>query len=134
MDEKGVYTHSTLQDYPPVSQINFKVKENSVNLIYAVTEEQLNIYNLLAQAVEDSSAGRLSNNSSNINIVELVHAQYEAITSTIKMKDNATGNVHVSYFSSCMSDSPPRQTNKCSGLKVGIKFTFTAKIKVIKCA
>ena len=83
MDEKGVYTHSTLQDYPPVSQINFKVKENSVNLIYAVTEEQLNIYNLLAQAVEDSSAGRLSNNSSNINIVELVHAQYEAITSTI---------------------------------------------------
>ena len=133
MDEKGVYTHSTLQDYPPVSQINFKVKENSVNLIYAVTEEQLNIYNLLAQAVEDSSAGRLSNNSSNINIMELVHAQYEAITSTIKMKDNATGSVHVSYFSSCMSDSLPRQTKKCSGLQVGIKFTFTAKIKVIKC-
>ena len=133
MDEKGVYTHSTLQDYPPVSQINFKVKENSVNLIYAVTEEQLNIYNLLAQAVEDSSAGRLSNNSSNINIVELVHAQYEAITSTIKMKDNATGSVHVSYFSSCMSDSLPRQTKKCSGLNVGINFTFTAKIKVIKC-
>ena len=55
MDEKGVYTHSTLQDYPSVSQINHKVKENSVNLIYAVTEEQLNIYNLLAQAVEDSA-------------------------------------------------------------------------------
>jgi len=131
MDEKGVYTHSTLQDYPSVSQINHKVKENSVNLIYAVTEEQLNIYNLLAQAVEGSSAGRLSNDSS--NIVELVQAQYEAITSTIEMKDNATGSVRVSYFSSCMTDGPPRQTNKCSGLKVGTKVTFTAKIEVIKC-
>ncbi len=25
MDEKGVYTHSSLQDYPSVSQINHKV-------------------------------------------------------------------------------------------------------------
>merc|ERR1740123_2927093 len=131
MDEKGVYTHSTLQDYPSVSQINHKVKENSVNLIYAVTEEQLNIYNLLAQAVEGSSAGRLSNDSS--NIVELVRAQYEAITSTIEMKDNSTGSVRVSYFSSCLSDGPARQTNKCSGLKVGTRVMFTAKIEVVKC-
>merc|ERR1719435_514145 len=76
MDEKGVYTHSTLQDYPSVSQINHKVKENSVNLIFAVTDEQLHIYNLLAGAVEGSSAGRLSADSS--NVVELVQAQYEA--------------------------------------------------------
>merc|ERR1719210_414638 len=132
MDSKGTYTHSTIQDYPSVSQINHKVKENSVNLIFAVTDEQLHIYNLLADAVEGSSAGRLSNDSS--NIVELVQAQYEAITSTIEMKDNATGNVRVTYFSSCLDpNSPPRQTNKCSGLKVGTKVTFTAKIEVIKC-
>eukprot|EP00092_Neocalanus_flemingeri_P010016 GFUD01010796.1.p1 GENE.GFUD01010796.1~~GFUD01010796.1.p1 ORF type:complete len:824 (-),score=173.21 GFUD01010796.1:871-3342(-) len=131
MDGKGVYTHSTLQDYPSVSQINHKVKENSVNLIFAVTDEQLHIYKLLAGAVEGSSAGRLSNDSS--NVVELVQAQYEAITSTIEMKDNATGSVRVSYFSSCLNDGPPRQTNKCSGLKVGTKVMFTAKIEVVKC-
>jgi len=131
MDSKGVYTHSTLQDYPSVSQINHKVKENSVNLIFAVTDEQLHIYNLLTDAVEGSSAGRLSNDSS--NVVELVRAQYEAITSTIEMKDNSTGSVRVSYFSSCLSDGPARQTNKCSGLKVGTKVMFTAKIEVVKC-
>merc|ERR1719225_66224 len=111
MDGKGVYTHSTLQDYPSVSQINHKVKENSVNLIFAVTDEQLHIYNLLAGAVEGSTAGRLSADSS--NVVELVQAQYEAITSTIEMKDNSTGNVRVTYFSSCIGDGPPRQTYKC---------------------
>merc|ERR1740123_621760 len=131
MDSKGVYTHSTIQDYPSVSQINHKVKENSVNLIFAVTDEQLHIYNLLAGAVEGSTAGRLSADSS--NVVELVRAQYEAITSTIEMKDNSTGNVRVTYFSSCIGDGPPRQTNKCSGLKVGTRVMFTAKIEVVKC-
>jgi len=131
MDEKGVYTHSSLQDYPSVSQINHKVKENSVNLIFAVTEEQLNVYNLLSGSVQGSTYGQLSADSS--NVVQLVKAQYQAITSAIEMKDNATGSVKVTYFSSCLEDGPLRQTNKCSGLKVGTQVTFTAKIEVVKC-
>ena len=75
MDSKGVYTHSNDLDYPSVSQINHKVKENSVNIIFAVTEEQFNVYDLLQQNVEGSSVGTLSNDSS--NIVELVKAQYQ---------------------------------------------------------
>jgi protocadherin alpha len=43
LNSKGVYTHSTEQDYPSVSQINHKVKENSVNIIFAVTEEQFQV-------------------------------------------------------------------------------------------
>ena len=39
----------------------------------------------------------------------------------------------VTYFSSCLEDGPLRQTNKCSGLKVGTQVTFTAKIEVVKC-
>ena len=47
MDPSGSYTHSTTQDYPSVSQINQKVKENAVNLIFAVTKEQIHIYEQL---------------------------------------------------------------------------------------
>ena len=130
--EDNVYTHSTLLDYPSVSQINKVVKENSVNLIFAVTDDELHIYEQLSAAVEGSSVGRLSNDSS--NVVQLVVAQYEAITSVLEMKDNATGNVKVTYFSSCTEPGGPlRQTNKCSGLKVGSKVSFTAKIEVLKC-
>ena len=76
--------------------------------------------------------GKLSNDSS--NVVQLVVNQYEAITSVLEMKDNATGSVKVTYFSSCSDPTGPlRQTNKCSGLKVGSKVTFTAKIEVLKC-
>ena len=130
--EDNMYTHSTLLDYPSVSQINKVVKENSVNLIFAVTDDELHIYEQLSAAVEGSSVGRLSNDSS--NVVQLVVAQYEAITSVLEMKDNATGNVKVTYFSSCTEPGGPlRQTNKCSGLKVGSKVSFTAKIEVLKC-
>lgn len=74
MDREGSYTHSTTQDYPSVSQINQKVKENSVNLIFAVTKEQFHIYDQLGKHVEGAGCGVLSNDSS--NIVELVQEQY----------------------------------------------------------
>ena len=64
--EDNMYTHSTLLDYPSVSQINKVVRENSVNLIFAVTESELNIYEQLSAAVEGSSVGKLSQDSSNV--------------------------------------------------------------------
>ena len=114
LDEKGVYTHSTVQDYPSVSQINHKVKEHAINLIFAVTEEQIDVYKLLAASVEGSSSGTLSQDSS--NVVQLVKAQYEAITSSIEMKDNAMSEfVRITYWSSCVGNEKPKQTNICSG-------------------
>ncbi len=52
-----------------------------MNIIFAVTEEQFDVYNLLKENVEGSSAGTLSNDSS--NIVELVKAQYQVPLQTI---------------------------------------------------
>lgn len=75
LDSKGVYEKSNDLDYPSVSQINHKVKESSVNIIFAVTEEQFGVYDLLQQNIEGSSVGTLSADSS--NIVELVKAQYQ---------------------------------------------------------
>ena len=86
MDSKGVYTHSSDLDYPSVSQINHKVKENSVNIIFAITEEQFNVYELLQQNVEGSSVGTLSNDSS--NIVNLVKEQYQVRYNLIQNKSN----------------------------------------------
>ena len=86
LDSKGVYTHSSDLDYPSVSQINHKVKENSVNIIFAITEEQFNVYELLQQNVEGSSVGTLSNDSS--NIVNLVKEQYQVKYDQIQNQSN----------------------------------------------
>jgi integrin beta 1 len=68
------YTHSSIQDYPSISQINLKVKEHKINLIFAVTEQEHHVYQELSKHVEGSTSAVLSNDSS--NIVDLVRDEY----------------------------------------------------------
>lgn len=80
MDSKGEYTHSALQDYPSVAQINSKVKEKSINMIFAVTAEQIDIYKRLSASIEGARCGTLSKDSS--NVVQLVEEQYRVSSRT----------------------------------------------------
>lgn len=61
-------------DYPSISQINLKVKENAINVIFAVTAQQIGVYQKLANHVEGSTSATLSDDSS--NVVELVKEEY----------------------------------------------------------
>ena len=72
-----MYTHSTVQDYPSISQVNLKVKQNAINVIFAVTANQINIYDKLKDNIEGASSGTLSEDSS--NVVDLVRDQYDVI-------------------------------------------------------
>lgn len=130
LDAGGTYTHSSLLDYPSISQINLKVKQNAINIIWAVTEEQINVYKRLMKHVEGSFAGKLSDDSS--NVVELIREQYDAISSSVEMKDTASSAIKVKYFSSCLG-GPAVETSKCDGLKVGTKVEFIAEIEVTSC-
>jgi protocadherin alpha len=75
LDTRGEYTHSKLQDYPSISQVNLKVRQNAINVIFAVTAEQIGVYDRLKDNVEGASSGMLSNDSS--NVVDLVREQYD---------------------------------------------------------
>lgn len=126
----GMYTESTEQDYPSVSQINQKAQEHHVNIIFAATANQVHIYEKLTPLIEGSSAGRLDNDSS--NIVQLIEQQYAAITSEIELKDNATSNIQMTYHSGCVNEKR-KETNICKGLKVGSTVNFDIDIEVKSC-
>ncbi|KAL7744460.1 hypothetical protein ACLKA6_001838 [Drosophila palustris] len=131
LNGQGMYTHSIIQDYPSISQINQKVEQNAIKIIFAVTQNHYSSYQKLSGQIEGSTIAILSNDSS--NVVELVREEYSKISSTVEMRDNATGDVKITYYSSCLTNGPLTKTNKCSGLKVGDKVTFTANITVTKC-
>jgi len=132
LDELGEYTHSKVQDYPSISQVNLKVRQNAINVIFAVTSEQIHVYDRLKDNVEGASSGMLSSDSS--NVVDLVREQYDKITSSVEMKDNATTDaVRVTYYSACKGSGPAVQTNKCDGLKVGDVVKFEAEVEVTNC-
>lgn len=131
LDNEGVmYTHSTLLDYPSVSQINQVAKEDNINIIFAVTSEQTSVYTRLAQMIEGSSTGQLTANSS--NIVDLVKTEYSKITSKVELKDNATAPVHIRYFSSCKG-GPEVETSVCDNLHVGDQVEFRAEVTLDSC-
>lgn len=130
LNPEGLYTESTEQDYPSISQINQKAQEHHVNIIFAATADQVDIYKKLTPLIEGSSAGRLDNDSS--NIVQLIEEQYRAISSEVELKDNATSHVQLTYHSSCVNDKR-KETNVCKGLKVGSTVSFDIDIEVKSC-
>lgn len=74
LNEAGEYTHSSIFDYPSIPHINLKAKENVINIIFAVTKDQNDIYKILTRHIEGSSSANLDPSSS--NIVELIKDEY----------------------------------------------------------
>ncbi|XP_065364687.1 integrin beta-PS-like [Calliphora vicina] len=131
LSSDGNYTHSVIQDYPSIAQINRVVKEHAINVIFAVTESHQSIYKKLSRNIEGSSTAILSEDSS--NVVDLVKDEYNKISSSIEMKDNASRHVEITYHSACLNGGSEIPTSKCDGLKVGDVVNFTAQILVTSC-
>lgn len=137
LDRDGLYTESITQDYPSISQINRKVREHHVNIIFAVTKDQFHIYNQLVgghnnslSLIEGSSAGMLAVDSS--NVVQLIVDEYQKITSAVELKDNATNNIRMSYASECLGQRK-ESTSVCKGLRVGDSVDFDITLLVESC-
>lgn len=85
LNGEGKYTHSTILDYPSISQVNLKVKQNAINVIFAVTQQQHSVYEKLSRHVEGSTSAILSDDSS--NVVELIKEEYSvSVISAITCK------------------------------------------------
>ena len=60
LNRTGYYTYSTVQDYPSIGHINHIAKQNSVSIIWAVTQDKFGLYEGLSELVAGSRAGKLS--------------------------------------------------------------------------
>lgn len=76
LDAKNYYDKSTEFDYPSVGQIHRKILQSHANVIFAVTQEQVPLYERLQTALPDisSSVGALAEDSS--NVVKLIEDEY----------------------------------------------------------
>ncbi|KAL3831699.1 hypothetical protein ACJMK2_023420 [Sinanodonta woodiana] len=127
----GKYTEAENQDYPSISQIAMKVREKNINVIFAVTDDQVQVYRKLSQYIEGSEAELLANDSS--NIVEVIRRNYEKITSKVELNTQYAENITVSFKSSCKGQSF-METNSCEGLSIGDNVTFDVTVSVTQCA
>ncbi|KAI6234958.1 Integrin beta-PS [Aphelenchoides besseyi] len=135
LDQNGYYTKSTEQDYPSIAQIHKTIKEQKVNMIFAVTKSNKHLYDELSAALPDvsSSVGVLANDSS--NIVTLIEEEYKKIAEKIIMIDNANSSMglKLSYRSTCLDGRTMQDTNVCDGIKVGDEVTYEVTLEATHC-
>jgi hypothetical protein len=66
------------KDYPSIGQISAKLSEKNVNIIFAVTQSQLVLYQTLTELIDGAVVGELKQDSS--NIVNLISQNYRVFT------------------------------------------------------
>ncbi|KAK3108829.1 hypothetical protein FSP39_016685 [Pinctada imbricata] len=126
----NLYTESSNQDYPSISQVAARVKEKNVNVIFAVTKDQVQIYKQLEPFIAGSETGELASDSS--NIVQLVRENYLKITSKVELVVENSDDVVVTFRTKCKGDVE-ENTNKCLDLKIGDMVTFNVSITAKEC-
>lgn len=72
--ENNQYTHSLLQDYPSIGQINAKAREHNIIIVFAVTDNMHQAYKELQTGIKNAKIGILSKNSD--NIIDLLEEIY----------------------------------------------------------
>ncbi|XP_037998479.1 integrin beta-6 isoform X2 [Motacilla alba alba] len=75
LDHNNEYSMSTVQEYPTIGQLIEKLVQNNVLLIFAVTNEQVHIYENYAKLIPGATVGRLQKDSG--NILQLIIAAYQ---------------------------------------------------------
>ena len=66
--------NDVLKDYLSIGQISAKFSEKNVNIIFAVTQSQLALYQTLTELIDGAVVGELKQDSS--NIVNLISQNY----------------------------------------------------------
>jgi len=70
----NAYTHATAQNSPRIPQINLKVNENAINIIFAVPQSQHENYKNLSNQIDGSTTAVLSEDPT--SVVELIRYEY----------------------------------------------------------
>lgn len=115
---RGIYTHTSYQNYPTLSQINSKVRDNLFKTVFLVPETQMYEYQRLQHDIQSSYSIQLSKDCS----ILLYYMEYlfKQALSTVEMRNSVSKIVNnIKYFSKCTEeDGDEIETNRCTNLKV----------------
>jgi len=130
------YTESTTMDYPSVSFLKQRMKDNDIIPIIAATKEMRRVYEELAEAWKDlgTGFGELSGDSS--NIVNLVRDNYQRISSTIRVvSKEAPGVLDIKHqvTSGCDGENLSADRKQCSNVRINQQVDFSVSVTAKQC-
>ncbi|KAK0158280.1 hypothetical protein PV328_009304 [Microctonus aethiopoides] len=133
LDKEGTYTHSSLLDYPSISQINRIALKNNINIIFAVPQDVSKTYQRLSECISGSAIGVIKKNDT-VNVINLIQKEYEKLVDKVKMIDNAKKPITLRYFSKCLDKKGEViERSECQGFHFGDIIQFEISIKATDC-
>ncbi|KAM6459175.1 integrin beta-6 isoform 1-T2 [Liasis olivaceus] len=127
LDKQNEYSMSTVLEYPTLGQLIEKIVQNNILLIFAVTKEQVPLYQKYADLIPGATVGRLQDDSG--NILQLIIDAYKSLKSEIELEVlGDTDGLKLAFTAICSHGSPFPNEKKCSHIKVGEVVTFNVTL------
>uniref|UniRef100_A0A2K6EP75 Integrin beta n=1 Tax=Propithecus coquereli TaxID=379532 RepID=A0A2K6EP75_PROCO len=132
LDSKNEYSMSTVLEYPTIGQLIDKLVQNNVLLIFAVTQEQVHLYENYAKLIPGATVGLLQKDSG--NILQLIISAYEELRSEVDLEVlGDTEGLNLSFTAVCNNGTLFPHEKKCSHMKVGDTASFNVTVNMPKC-
>lgn len=132
LDNRNEYSMSTVLEYPTIGQLIDKLVQNNVLLIFAVTQEQVHLYENYAKLIPGATVGVLQKDSG--NILQLIISAYEELRSEVELEVSGdTEGLDLSFTAVCNNGVLFPHQKKCSHLKVGDTASFNVTVGISNC-
>uniref|UniRef100_A0A0B7BDG7 Integrin beta n=1 Tax=Arion vulgaris TaxID=1028688 RepID=A0A0B7BDG7_9EUPU len=134
LDGAGKYTKELQHDYPSVSQLTDIAEKNEVHIIFAVTQDQVDLFKQLSKRISQSKVERLYNPSDagRDNIKDIIETKYKEMVSEVEIVHTPVKGVDLKI--KAISDICEKKgTNQCKGLSIGTSIRFDVEVIVTEC-
>ncbi|XP_004835941.1 integrin beta-6 isoform X1 [Heterocephalus glaber] len=132
LDNKNEYSMSTVMEYPTIGQLIDKLVQNNVLLIFAVTQEQVPLYENYAKLIPGTTVGLLHKDSG--NILQLIISAYDELRSEVELEVlGDTEGLNLSFTAVCSNGTLFPHQKKCLHMKVGETASFNVTVSIPNC-
>uniref|UniRef100_A0A5H1ZRV1 Integrin beta n=1 Tax=Rattus norvegicus TaxID=10116 RepID=A0A5H1ZRV1_RAT len=126
------YSASTTMDYPSLGLMTEKLSQKNINLIFAVTENVVSLYQNYSELIPGTTVGVLSDDSS--NVLQLIVDAYGKIRSKVELEvRDLPEELSLSFNATCLNNEVIPGLKSCVGLKIGDTVSFSIEAKVRGC-
>uniref|UniRef100_A0A8C4DXD4 Integrin beta n=1 Tax=Dicentrarchus labrax TaxID=13489 RepID=A0A8C4DXD4_DICLA len=128
LNSDNMYSMSTTL----VTLITEKMSENNINLIFAVTNPVVALYQNYSELIPGTTVGTLSNDSG--NVIQLILKAYAKIRSKVELElQGVPEELSLSFNATCLNGELIPGLKSCSGLKIGDTVSFSVEARARGC-
>ncbi|XP_029879024.1 integrin beta-3 [Aquila chrysaetos chrysaetos] len=132
IDKDNFYSASTTLDYPSLGLMTEKLSQKNINLIFAVTDTVVGLYQNYSELIPGTTVGTLSRDSS--NVLQLIVDSYGKIRSKVELEvRDLPEELSLAFNATCLNNEVIPGLKSCMGLKIGDTVSFSIEAKVRGC-